>query len=123
MTVCQLVIHVSVKFHLTQLYEKIFQLFGLFRRRAFEKKIFNSSVGVYFIFFLIQPIKRKVVNRIVGDLYKTFIGCKRGCEDRTGGFKIRHGPHFFVTNFEILVHTFQFLEAKNRVYPRKFEIF
>ena len=47
-------------------------------KKIFERKIFNSGVGVFFIFLKLPMTHRVQVCRIVGVLYNICVACHRG---------------------------------------------
>ena len=59
----------------------------------FERKIFNSVVGVFFL-FLKLPMTRRVQVCRVGVLYNKSVGCHRGSGDRGDGFESLYRPNF-----------------------------
>ena len=66
----------------------------IFRRNFYlERKIFNSVIGVFFL-FLKLPMTRRVQVCRDGVLYSTSIGCHCGSEAGGGGFESHYWPHF-----------------------------
>ena len=94
----------------------------IFRRKNFfERKIFNSVVGVFFL-SLKLPMTRKVQACRVGVLYKTSVGCYRGSEAGGGGFKSRYQPHFLRV-FRYSMTRSYFSTTKIMVSGQKFRVF
>ena len=80
-----------------------------------------SSWSFLFI-FLIFPMTRTIVVRVVGVLYNTCIGCHRGWGSRGGGFESRHLPYFL--HFSRYSSTQScFIKAKNTVFFDKVQSF
>ena len=79
----------------------------------FERKIFDSVMGVFFL-FLKLPMTRRILVCRVAFLNNTCAGCHRGLEAGGGGFKLRYWPYFVSLSRYSLTRSY-FLTAKFRV--------
>ena len=85
-------------------------------KNFFERKIFNSVVGIFFLFLELSMTRRVQVCR-VDVLSNTDVGSHRCSKTGGGGFKSLNRP--FLTSFYILVNTFFFLSTKIQVFLTK----
>ena len=93
----------------------------LFFVEIFLKKIFNSVVGVFFL-FLKLPMTRRVQVCRLGILYNTGLGCHRGSETGEGGFKFRYVPCFLLL-FRYSITRSCFSATKVGVFSKKVQGF
>ena len=83
----------------------------IFRRKCFfERRKFNSVVGVFFLFLKLSMTRRLQVCR-VGVFCNTSVGCHRGSEVGSAGFKSRYRS-FFNVFFSYLLTCSYFLQQK-----------